>query len=85
MEPHLITRIEAPDGEVLWEVPQRGPRVLDHRISYLVRSVLEDVVDRGTNAEGDPEDGPVPLPREEIPLPREESQRADSISFREGN
>ncbi|MFP3948905.1 MAG: penicillin-binding protein 1A [Gemmatimonadota bacterium] len=48
VEPHLITRIEGPDGEVLWESPPGPEPALDPRVAFLVRSVLEDVVDDGT-------------------------------------
>jgi len=48
VEPHLITRIEGPEGEVLWESPPEPEPALDPRVAFLVRSVLEDVVDRGT-------------------------------------
>ncbi|MDX1567137.1 MAG: transglycosylase domain-containing protein [Longimicrobiales bacterium] len=48
VEPHLITRIESPEGEVLWESPPEAEPALDSRVAFLVRSVLEDVVDDGT-------------------------------------
>ena len=47
--PSAVTRITAPDGEVLYERGLvEGERVLDADVAWLVTSALEDVVSRGT-------------------------------------
>ena len=48
--PHLIDRIEAPDGTVLWErdAGVDAQRVLDDGTAYVVLDALRAVVDRGT-------------------------------------
>ena len=49
VRPTLITSIAAPDGTVLWEAPaQVLGRALGPHDTYLVRSMLRAVVDRGT-------------------------------------
>lgn len=49
VRPHLIRRIEFPDGRTVPVAPSPSPApALDPRVAFLVRSVLEDVVDRGT-------------------------------------
>lgn len=46
--PRLVTRIEAPDGKVLWsQEPQRAP-AMDPRDAYELTSMLRGVVDYGT-------------------------------------
>ncbi len=47
-EPHLITRIEDPDGAVVWRASPETRQALNPAVSYLTLSVLQDVVDRGT-------------------------------------
>jgi len=48
VEPHVVTRVDAPDGTVLWQTGAAEPeRVLDPAIAYLVRDAMRDVVDGG--------------------------------------
>lgn len=47
--PHLISKIEDPFGNVLWQpAPVRGQPVLSKVDAFLVTSLLQSVVDRGT-------------------------------------
>ncbi|MEE9472081.1 MAG: penicillin-binding transpeptidase domain-containing protein, partial [Gemmatimonadota bacterium] len=46
--PRPILRIENADGEVLWEAPIEREEVLDERTSWIMVSMLRDVVDRGS-------------------------------------
>ncbi|NNK49082.1 MAG: PBP1A family penicillin-binding protein, partial [Gemmatimonadetes bacterium] len=46
--PRAILRIENADGEVLWEAPVEREEVLDQRTSWIMVSMLRDVVDRGS-------------------------------------
>ena len=46
--PRAILRIENADGEVLWEAPVEREEVLDERTSWIMVSMLRDVVDRGS-------------------------------------
>nr|MDP2469524.1 penicillin-binding transpeptidase domain-containing protein [Candidatus Palauibacterales bacterium] len=46
--PRAIVRIENADGEVLWEAPVEREEVLDERTSWIMVSMLRDVVDRGS-------------------------------------
>lgn len=48
VEPHLITRIEDPEGQVLWRAETRGTRAVDPGVAFLMVDALRDVVDRGT-------------------------------------
>lgn len=48
IEPHLITRIEDDEGNLLWKAPHTFKQVLDPGTAFLTLSLLEDVVDRGT-------------------------------------
>lgn len=45
---HLITRIEDPEGRVLWRAETRGTRALDPGVAFLMVDAMRDVVDRGT-------------------------------------
>jgi penicillin-binding protein 1A len=47
-EPHFIRRVETRDGEVVWEAPARSEEVLDPAAAFVLTSMLEDVVARGT-------------------------------------
>jgi penicillin-binding protein 1A len=48
VQPRLVTRIEAPDGDVLWsQEPLRAP-AMDPRDAYEITSMLKGVVDFGT-------------------------------------
>jgi penicillin-binding protein 1A len=46
--PRPILRIESADGEVLWEAPVTREEVLDETTSWIMVSMLRDVVDRGS-------------------------------------
>lgn len=47
--PRLVTRVEGPDGSVLWEAPPPQPQtVMDPRDAFLLTSMLRSVVDEGT-------------------------------------
>jgi penicillin-binding protein 1A len=46
--PRAILRIENADGEVLWEAPVAREEVLDEQTSWIMVSMLRDVVDRGS-------------------------------------
>lgn len=46
--PRLVTRIEAPDGKVLWSTETQRAQVMDPRDAYQVTSMLRGAVDYGT-------------------------------------
>jgi penicillin-binding protein 1A len=46
--PRPILRIESAEGEVLWEAPVAREEVLDESTSWIMVSMLRDVVDRGS-------------------------------------
>ena len=46
--PRAILRIESNDGRVLWESRVSREQVLEPRVSWVMLSMLRDVVDRGT-------------------------------------
>jgi penicillin-binding protein 1A len=50
--PHLIQRVEAPDGSLAWARPvaEDGRRVISERAAFVVLDALRAVVDRGTGA-----------------------------------
>ncbi|MDF2697481.1 MAG: putative penicillin-binding protein, partial [Labilithrix sp.] len=50
--PHLIERIEGPDGALLWARPGDEPaeRVTGERAAFVVLDAMQAVVDRGTGA-----------------------------------
>lgn len=49
--PHLITRVEDAEGNLLWSAPEAAvERVLDDGVAFLTLSMLRDVVDRGTGS-----------------------------------
>jgi penicillin-binding protein 1A len=48
VEPQPIVRIEDKRGKVLWEMAVERERVLDPQSSWILLSMLRDVVDRGT-------------------------------------
>lgn len=48
VEPRPILRVEDPDGGVIWESRPEREEVLDRRTSWIMLSILRDVVDRGT-------------------------------------
>jgi penicillin-binding protein 1B len=47
-EPLLIDRVMSPEGKVIEQDMPRVHQVLDRRVAYVVTSLLEDVVNRGT-------------------------------------
>ena len=47
-EPHLVDRITAADGTVVWEQPDRSIQVLDEGVAHFVTRTLQEVVQRGT-------------------------------------
>jgi penicillin-binding protein 1A len=50
--PHLIQRVDGPDGSVLWArpSPEGAERVIGERSAFVVLDALQAVVDRGTGA-----------------------------------
>ena len=48
VQPRLVTRIEAPDGKVLWSTEVQRAQVMDPRDAYQVTSMLRGAVDYGT-------------------------------------
>jgi len=50
VEPHLITRITDRNGNVVWQATPRRERVLDPALAFVLTSILQDVVDRGTGS-----------------------------------
>lgn len=48
VRPRPITRIESGDGRVLWESLVEREEVLDERLSWIMLSMMQDVVNRGT-------------------------------------
>ncbi len=50
--PHSILRVESAEGEVLWEASHTPARVMDPQVARLTLSLMEDVADRGTGANG---------------------------------
>ena len=48
IQPRLVTRIEAPDGKVLWSQEPQRVQVMDPRDAYEMTSMLKGVVDFGT-------------------------------------
>lgn len=48
VQPRLVTRIEAPDGKVLWSTETQRAQVMDPRDAYQVTSMLRGAVDYGT-------------------------------------
>ncbi len=53
VRPHLISRIEAGDGEVVHRADTSGERVMSAATAYLVTQALSDVVERGTGVRAD--------------------------------
>ena len=48
--PHLVTRVEAADGTVLWSGEPARQQVLDPRDAFLLTSMLQSVVEEGTGS-----------------------------------
>src|SRR4029450_413727 len=48
VRPRLVTRIEAPDGKVLWSQEIERTAAMDPRDAYEITSMLRGVVDYGT-------------------------------------
>jgi penicillin-binding protein 1A len=48
VHPRLVTRIEAPDGKVLWSQEVERAPAMDPRDAYMITSMLRGVVDYGT-------------------------------------
>ncbi|HEV2147207.1 MAG TPA: PBP1A family penicillin-binding protein, partial [Longimicrobiaceae bacterium] len=48
VEPHFIRRVETRDGELVWETPTQAEEVLDPAAAFVLTTMLEDVVNRGT-------------------------------------
>jgi penicillin-binding protein 1A len=49
-EPRIVTRVEDPDGRVVWRREPRAHPVLDPAVAFLVTDILRDAIDRGTGA-----------------------------------
>jgi penicillin-binding protein 1A len=50
VQPHLITRVEDSDGNVLWRAERPRERALDDAVAFITLDMLRDVVDQGTGA-----------------------------------
>jgi len=50
VEPHLIREIVDRDGRVVWRARDHSERALDPAIAFVLTSVLQDAIDRGTGA-----------------------------------
>jgi penicillin-binding protein 1B len=48
--PRCIVAVADSEGQTVWENPVRSRRVLDSRVSYLMVSLLESVINNGTGA-----------------------------------
>ncbi|HET9983026.1 MAG TPA: PBP1A family penicillin-binding protein [Longimicrobiales bacterium] len=47
-EPRLVTRVEDRDGNVVWAQAPQAAQVLDPAVAFVMNSMLQDVVNRGT-------------------------------------
>lgn len=47
-DPHLVTRVETADGDLLYQAPVDDDRVLDPDTAAVITDVLTDVIDHGT-------------------------------------
>ncbi len=47
-EPRFVDRVEGPDGSLVWQEPVRRDPVLDPAVAFVLTTMLQDVVDRGT-------------------------------------
>ncbi|MFW6079744.1 MAG: transglycosylase domain-containing protein, partial [Gemmatimonadota bacterium] len=47
-EPRLVTHVEDADGRIVWRNPPETEPVLEPAVAFLLTTVLQDVVDRGT-------------------------------------
>ncbi len=50
VEPHLIREIVDRDGEVVWRARERTERAIDPAVAFVLTSMLQDAVDRGTGS-----------------------------------
>jgi 1A family penicillin-binding protein len=50
VEPYLVERVEDRNGRVLWEAQPGRERILDPAVAYVMTTVLQDVVSRGTGS-----------------------------------
>jgi len=50
VRPHFVRRVESRHGDVLWEAETRGAEVIDPGTAFVLTSMLQDVVDRGTGS-----------------------------------
>ncbi len=50
VEPHLIRRVVDRHGQIVWEASPRRDRVLDPAVTFVLTSMLQDVVNRGTGS-----------------------------------
>jgi penicillin-binding protein 1A len=48
VEPHFVQRVEDRNGRVLWEVRPERRQVVDARAAFVLTTMLQDVVERGT-------------------------------------
>jgi penicillin-binding protein 1A len=48
VEPHFVQRVEDRNGRVLWEASPRRRQVVDPKAAFVLTSILQDVVERGT-------------------------------------
>jgi penicillin-binding protein 1A len=48
VRPHFVRRVETQDGDVLWEAEPEGEEVIDAGTAFVLTTMLQDVVSRGT-------------------------------------
>ncbi|MGH7481023.1 MAG: transglycosylase domain-containing protein [Longimicrobiales bacterium] len=47
-EPRFVTRVEDRDGTIVWQEPVESRQVLDPAVAFILTTMLQDVVNRGT-------------------------------------
>ncbi len=48
VEPHFIRKVEDRHGNIVWQSPGGGDRVIDPSLAFVLTTMLQDVVSRGT-------------------------------------
>ncbi|MGD8496861.1 MAG: PBP1A family penicillin-binding protein [Gemmatimonadales bacterium] len=66
VQPRPILRVESAEGEVLWDAPIERDEVLDEETAWIMVSIMEDVVNRGSGI-GVRDPNRIPVPHEAVP------------------